>query len=336
MESLKAFLNFPDLDATYAFGLCGVFVGIYLAVYGLHCYLIDPVLRRRALKQRLAMDRREKEITSQIFKTYQETRESLLLTMVSKVAGWGKVENLQRRLLQADIYLTPAAFLSLIGILGSMGFILIVILQDSLLWGLVAGLVLGLAPMFVMRWKRIRKAKKFEMQMPEAMELLARSLRAGHTLSATLELVSQETAAPLGQEMRITYEEQRLGLSMPQAMRRMGDRVDSRDLRYFVTAVLIQTETGGNLAEILENIGFIIRERIKLKSKVKGLTAEGRFSAVILSLLPLVVFMAIFLLNREYIMVLLREPLGARMLMGAAISILLGVAIMKKMVQIKV
>jgi tight adherence protein B len=188
----------------------------------------------------------------------------------------------------------------------------------------------------VMRWRRLVKTKKFERQMPDAMELLARSLRAGHTLAATLDLVSQEIPPPLGYEMRITYEEQRLGLSQAQAMRRMGDRVDSQDLRYFVTAVLIQSETGGNLVEIMENIGFIIRERLKLKSKVRGLTAEGRFSAAVLSLMPVGTFIALYFLNRDYVTVLLQDPLGSKMLLGAIISIFLGAAVMKKMVQIKV
>ena len=152
--------------------------------------------------------------------------------------------------------------------------------------------------------------------MPDAMELLARSLRAGHTLSGTLDLVSQEIPAPLGTEMRITYDEQKLGLSMTQAFRRMGERVASQDLRYCVTAVIIQSETGGNLAEILENIGLIIRDRLKLKGKVQGLTAEGRFSALILSLLPFVTFLALYVINRAYVMTLFHDPLGIQIVNG--------------------
>jgi tight adherence protein B len=328
-------LSLPNLDSYYALGLCGVFVGIYLAVYAVNYFVVEPLIRRRQLMQRLQTDRRQREMVSQIFKADNESRQSLVLTLVSKVTGWGKVENLERQLLQADIYLSPEVFLCLVGTLGLIGFVT-GMTYGSILGGLVAGLILGLPPILVMRWKQYRKAKKFERQMPDAMELLARSLRAGHTLSATLELVSQEISAPLGKEMRITFEEQRLGLSMNQAMRRMGHRVASRDLRYFVTAVLIQTETGGNLAEILENIGLIIRERMKLKSKVQGLTAEGRFSALILALLPVGTFFMLFLLNKEYIMVLLQDPLGFRLLMGGITSILMGAIVMKKMVNIKV
>jgi len=151
-----------------------------------------------------------------------------------------------------------------------------------------------------------------------------------------LDLVSQEIPGPLGTEMRITFEEQKLGLSMPEAFRRMGERVASQDLRYFVTAVIIQAETGGNLSEILENIGLIIRDRLQLKGKIQGLTAEGRFSALILSLLPLVTFLALYLLNREYVLILFRDPLGVKLLTGALISISCGIFIMKRMVAIKV
>jgi tight adherence protein B len=191
-------------------------------------------------------------------------------------------------------------------------------------------------PIIFLRWKQRRKTFKIEHFMPDAMELLARSLRAGHTLQGTLDLVSQEIPAPLGTEMRITFEEQKLGLSMPQAFRRMGERVASQDLRYFVTAVIIQSETGGNLSEILENIGLIIRERLKLKMKVKALTAEGRFSALILSLLPFIIFLALYFLNRGYVMTLFRDPMGIHLLSGALISVGIGILFMKRMVAIKV
>jgi tight adherence protein B len=116
----------------------------------------------------------------------------------------------------------------------------------------------------------------------------------------------------------------------------MGERVASQDLRFFVTAVIIQSDTGGNLSEILENIGSIIRDRLKLKGKVRGLTAEGRFSALILSLLPFVTFLALYVVNRTYVMTLFREPIGIKLLTFAIISICIGIVIMKRMVSIKV
>jgi len=329
-------VNQATLALQYVLGLVGVFIGVSLMVYTINRFLVAPLTLRRKLQQRLKVNAKDLEVRAQIFKAYQETRESLFLSIVERLAGWGKIENLQRHLLQADIFMSPSSFLCMVGILGAIGFLLGMIFGGQLMWGLLGALPLALAPITVMRWKKRRKSKLFERQMPEAMELLARSMRAGHTLTGTLELVSREIRPPLGMEMRITFEEQRLGLSVNQALRRMGERVASQDLRYFVTAVLIQAETGGNLAEILENIGMIVRERLKLKGKVRGLTAEGRFSAIILGLLPVVTFLAILVLNREYMLSFLRDPLGVKLLALGVINILLGAIVMKKMVTIKV
>jgi tight adherence protein B len=136
--------------------------------------------------------------------------------------------------------------------------------------------------------------------------------------------------------MRITFEEQRLGISINQAFRRMSERVASRDLQFFVTAVIIQGETGGNLSEILENIGVIIRDRLKLKGKVKGLTAEGRFSALVLSLLPVFTMVALYFVNADYILTLFKDPLGTKLLTGALVSMGIGIIVMKRMVAIRV
>jgi tight adherence protein B len=323
------------LEFQYIFLLLMVFLGFCILAAAINHLVTKPIIRRRQMNERLKGSKREEEVRSQIFKAYQESRTGLLLSLAQSIAGWSKIENLQRHLLQADIYMNPGLFLCLVGIMGCLGFILGMTTSNSL-WAVGSGAALAFLPILYLRWKRGRKTAKFEKQMPDAMELLARSLRAGHTLNSTLELVSQEIPAPLGTEMRITYEEQRLGLSMGQALTRMGERVASRDLRYFVTAVLIQLETGGNLAEILENIGTIIRDRLKLKSKVKGLTAEGRFSAVILVLLPVLTFVALLFLNRPYAMVLLTDPLGVHVLTAACVSVLIGALVMKRMVAIKV
>jgi tight adherence protein B len=328
-------LDRGGLDLMYALGLVAVFVGVCLFIVFINFSVVDPLRKRRQIQQRMRSNKREQEFRSQIFKAYQESQHSPVMTLMRRLTGLGKVENLQRHLLQADIYLSPGVFICIVGILGCIGFILGTNIGIGL-WAWAMGAGMGFAPIFVMRWKRRRKTAKFEKHMPEAMELLARSLRAGHTLPSTLELVSQEIPPPLGSEMRITYEEQRLGLSVSQALRRMADRVASQDLRFFVTAVLIQNETGGNLAEILENIGNLIRERLKLKGKIEALTAEGRFSAMVLIALPIVTFLALFFINREYIMTLLVDPTGNKVLTAAIVSVVMGALVMKKMVAIKV
>ena len=334
MDFLTNF-NLAGMEFQYVLGLLGLFLGMILLISGINYRVVEPIRKRRQINQRLRGNKREQEIRAQIFKAFQETKENWFLNLAQQCFGWGKVDNLQRQLLQADIYLAPNTFICIAILLSGLGF-LIGWLVGSWIWSLGFSFLLGVFPLMFLRWKRRRKNFKIERYMPDAMELLARSLRAGHTLPGSLDLVSQEIPGPLGIEMRTTFEEQKLGLSMPQAFRRMGERVASQDLRFFVTATIIQAETGGNLSQILENIGQIIRDRLQLKGKIQGLTSEGRFSALILSLLPLVTFLALYVMNREYVMILFRDPLGLKLLTGALISISCGIFIMKRMVAIKV
>jgi tight adherence protein B len=334
MDFLTNF-NLAGMEFQYALGLVGLFLMVILLIAGIRYALTEPLKKRRLLNQRLRGNKREQAVRAQVFKAFQETKESVVLNLAERYFGWGKVDNLQRQLLQADIFLSPNTFICIAILLSGLGFTIGWTVGG---WASSVGLAffLGVFPLMFLRWKRKRKTLKIERYMPDAMELLARSLRAGHTLAGTLDLSSQEIPGPLGSELRITFEEQKLGLSMPQAFRRMGERVASQDLRYFVTAVIIQSETGGNLSEILDNIGLIIRDRLQLKGKIQGLTAEGRFSALILSLMPFAIFLALYLINREYIMTLFSDPLGIKLLTGALISISFGMLVMKKMVNIKV
>jgi tight adherence protein B len=327
--------NLAGMEFQYALGLIGLFLMVIMLFTGIYYGVAEPIRKRRQIAQRLRGKKREEMVRAQVFKAFQETKESMVLNLAERYFGWGKVDNLQIQLLQADIFLSPHMFICITILLAGSGFMVGWVL-GSWSWSLGSSFLLGITPFLVLRWKRKRKTLKIERYMPDAMELLARSLRAGHTLSGTLDLVSQEIPPPLGTEMRITYDEQKLGLSTTQAFRRMGERVASQDLRYCVTAVIIQSETGGNLAEILENIGLIIRERLKLKGKVQGLTAEGRFSALILSLLPFITFLALYVVNRSYVMTLFHDPLGIHLLTVAIVSISIGIFIMKRMVSIKI
>jgi tight adherence protein B len=334
MDFLKNF-NLAGMEFTYVLGLLGLFVGVCLLITGFRYGLMEPIFQRRRINQRLRGSKHEQQIRAQVFKAYQEANESMIVNLAERFLKWGKVDNLQRYLLQADIFLSPNAFISIVILLAILGFMVGWVMKH-VMWSMGLSFTFGLVPIIFARWKRQRKTLKIEQHMPDAMELLARSLKAGHTLQGTLELASQEVPKPLGTEMRVTYEEQRLGLSLPQAFRRMGERVASQDLRFFVTAVLIQSETGGNLSEILENIGLIIRDRLKLKGKVQGLTAEGRFSALILSLLPFVTFLAFYFLNPKYVLTLFSDPMGLKLLSAGIVSIIIGIIIMKRMVNIKV
>jgi tight adherence protein B len=199
--------------------------------------------------------------------------------------------------------------------------------------GAVLGFVL---PWGWLWWRRRGRFNKFETQLPDALDLMSRALRSGHSLSSGLNIVSTEMQAPISVEFRNVYDEQNLGISMEQALRNMLVRMPNMDLKFFVTAVAIQRQAGGDLAEVLSKISYIVRERFKILGQVKALTGEGRMSGVVLMGLPVVLFFTVYYLNPEYIMPLFNRELGRRMVTVAVIMQIVGALIIKKIVDIKV
>jgi tight adherence protein B len=191
-------------------------------------------------------------------------------------------------------------------------------------------------PFIWLWWKRNARLKKFAAQLPEAMELVARALRAGHSLAAGLQVVAQEMPEPISKEFGRVYEEQNLGVSLEEALDHMCTRVPNLDLRFFVTSVNIQRQTGGDLAEILDRIGHVIRERFKILGQVKALTAEGRLSGVVLIALPIGLFLFMLHIKPDYVSLLWTDEMGIKMSFGAIILMLIGAYAIKKIVDIKV
>jgi tight adherence protein B len=185
-------------------------------------------------------------------------------------------------------------------------------------------------------FRRSRRFKRFECQLPDAMELIGRALRSGHSLASGLSVVVDEMPNPISQEFHRAYEEQNLGIPIERALKNMLTRIPNMDLKFFVTAVAIQRQSGGDLAEILDKISHIIRERFKILGQVKALTGEGRISGIVLMALPVALFFAVYYLNPEYIMLLFTEPLGRKMIYVAAFLQVLGAIVIKKIVAIKV
>jgi len=191
-------------------------------------------------------------------------------------------------------------------------------------------------PFLYLLFKKNRRIQKFEAQLPEAMELMARALKAGHAFSGALKMVVEEMEDPVAEEFNRTIGEINFGVSLPEALKNLSLRVDSQDLRFFVISVILQRETGGNLAEILENIGYLIRERFKLHGRIRVLSAEGKFSAVILIGLPFLVASIIAIINPDYMNTLVTDPVGNIFVVVAVIMMILGVVVMRRMVDITV
>jgi tight adherence protein B len=244
--------------------------------------------------------------------------------------------NLRMFLLQADSRMTPTKFLTISGALGGGSAGLWFISPLPKVFAPLIGLCLAVIPLIWMFLKRRRRINKFASQLPEALELLARALRAGHSLGAGFNLVAGEMGQPIRKEFQTAYEEQNFGIPLEEALEGMTERVPNLDLRFFATAVILQRQTGGDLAEILDKIGNLIRERFRIWGQVQALTGEGRLSGIVLLALPPALFLAILYLNPEYVMTLFTDPLGKKMLAGAIVLQLLGAVAIRKIVNIKV
>jgi len=247
-----------------------------------------------------------------------------------------RLQLLDRLLLQANTQYRLGVFILLALILGLAGFLgSSLIITNHLISIIIAG-SLGSIPFFYLWSKKKKRMEKFQRQLPEGLELIARSLKAGHAFPSAMKLAADEFDDPLGPEFHETLNEINFGVSVGDALKNLANRIDCPDLKYFVISVILQRETGGNLAEIMESIAYIIRERFKLKGKIRTLSAEGKLSAIILVALPFLVIIAVRFTNPDYINVLFSDPAG-RIIAGiAAFMMVAGIIVLKRMVKIEV
>jgi tight adherence protein B len=229
----------------------------------------------------------------------------------------------------------PMFLLSSLGISVGLGLAVLALTR----WWPVAALavILGaLMPYSVVRFKRNKRLGAFEEMLPEAIDLLGRAIRAGHPLSAGMKMVADETKEPIQGEFRRTHEEHRFGLPFEDALLAMADRVNLIDVRILTTAILIQREVGGNLAEVLDNLANVIRVRFTIRRQLRVYTAQGRFSGYVLAALPIAVGLAIYSLNPPYMRVLFTDPLGKLMVLIALVFQILGYLWIRKIVNIEI
>jgi tight adherence protein B len=204
-------------------------------------------------------------------------------------------------------------------------------------FGVAVGTALGgLVPVGLVRNQYARRVKKFEEQLPEALDMLVNALRAGYSLQAAMEFVGNELPSPLGPEFGRFYDEQRLGVEVRTALLRLQERVGTYDIKMFVTALLIQRETGGNLSEVLGNIAVLMRERVAFRGQVDTLTAEPKASAKVLTALPIGVFLIVYLMNPEYMKPLLETPTGHFLLAYAVASVAIGYVVLMRIAKIDI
>jgi tight adherence protein B len=221
-------------------------------------------------------------------------------------------------------------------LLGGIGALLPFALGKPWTFSFVLGGVLASAPWFWLGSQRSKRIQLFERQIPEALDLMGRALRAGHAFPTAVKMVGDEMADPIGKEFRILFDETNFGVPQNEALVRLADRVPVDDLRFFVVAVTIQRESGGNLAELLDNIASIVRARLKLLGEVRTLSAEGKMSAWVLGLLPFCVAVLINLVNPNFMDVLWTDPVGLRLVGGALVLMAFAVWWMRIIIRIRV
>ena len=196
--------------------------------------------------------------------------------------------------------------------------------------------VMACLPVVWLMWRRKRRLKAFAVQLPDALEMLSRALRAGQSLQSGFSMVSTEMSAPIGREFGRVFEEQNLGVPLEESLKDMTGRIPNLDLKFFATAIILQRQTGGNLAEILDKIGGLIRQRFQIWGQVQALTGEGRLSGIVLMALPVLLFFAVYYLNPDYVMLLFTDPMGTKMLAVAVFLQVVGALVIRKIVNIKV
>ena len=248
--------------------------------------------------------------------------------------GFGR--RLIRLIDQSGVDTTPSAVIAA-AIGGSIGAILIAYLFFAQPFARGLALVAGLAAPFLwLSHKAARRLKRFEEQFPEALDLLSRALRAGHAFQTAMGMVADELAAPVGPEFKKTFDQQNYGLPLKEALNELADRINLLDVRFFVTAVLIQRDTGGNLAEILDNLAHVVRERFKILRQVRVHTAHGRFTGYVLLALPGFLAMALMVINPEHMGLLFRERIGQMLVMVAIVLQTIGYFWIRQVIKIEV
>jgi len=275
---------------------------------------------------------------------YQEEQISILReTVLSSIPWFNRVlfrvpsiVKLSTFLDQADARHPAGVYFALSALLGPVGYIGATLLNLPPAAKAICAVAGVTIPFLYLYGKKQRRMRKFERQLPDTLEMIARALKAGHAFTGGLQMAAEEFDDPAGTEFGRTLEEINFGIAVPDALKGLSARVDCPDLKFFVVAVLIQRETGGNLAEIMENLAYLIRERFKLHGKVNVLASEGKFSAIVLVIIPFLLFLYFYLTQPDYIKLLYTDPMGRTMVAGALVMMVIGTLIMKRMVKIKV
>jgi tight adherence protein B len=312
------------------------FVAIFAIVLGAYWMFVvrldqsdEAALRKRLRPEPASIAPKRFEILKPIEQLSSVARLNDALRQMGRISA-----PLQRDITQAGLNFTVSTLLLSAGCIGLAVYLIASFFTPLGFVAIAAGLIAAWIPFIYVKQMKARRLKKFEEQFPEAIDLIGRALRAGHAFTTGLAMVAEEIPKPVGEEFKLLYDRQNFGMGLPEAMRAFAARIPLIDARFFVTAVLTQRETGGNLGEVLDNLATVIRDRFRVKRQVRVLTAHGRITGWILAGMPPALAGAMMVVAPEHMRMLVNDPLGVQMIVGALVLQVIGTLIIRKLVDI--
>src|SRR5579862_8784164 len=314
-----------------------VFLLVALAVFAAVSLLDQRSAQARLIKERLANERKTPERAVEeemaLLRDEQLSRIPAIDTLLRRSS---RVTEIQKMLTQGGLSMRAGNFLGLSALAGIVATVVAYMVSNRVEVAWVALLVGFMLPYSYASFRRNQRFEKFEELFPEAIDTLARAVRAGHAFTTALEMITNEVAEPVSGEFRQLYEEQKFGMPVRDALINLTERMPLVDVKFFVTAVMLQRETGGNLAEILDNLSYVIRERFKIMRQVRVYTAQGRLTMVLLMALPPTIVLIMQLLNPGFIRPLFVDPIGHALIVGGITLQTLGYFFIRKIIRIQV
>ena len=313
-----------------------VFVVVTLLVFAAASLWDQRKAQSRVLRDRLSPNQKTDELAAPDAAFLRDEVLSRIPAFDSYLRRSERVTALQKTLAQGNIDLRAGNFLMLCAAAALLFAVVAFILGGNILFGWAGALLGFFIPYAYASHMRTKRFQKFEEKFPEAIDTLARAVRAGHAFTTALEMIANEVSEPVAGEFRQLFEEQKFGLPVRDALLNLTDRIPLVDVKFFVTAVMLQRETGGNLAEILDNLSYVIRERFKILRQVRVHTAQGRLTMVLLMALPPTIVVIMLLINPGFIRPLFVDPLGHALIVGGITLQTMGYFVIRKIIRIQV
>jgi tight adherence protein B len=314
-----------------------IFIVVAVAFFSVAMVFDRRNLQARVIKERLASERKAPELAAEEeLALLRDEQLSDIPAIDSILRRSQRVTDLQKLLAQAGMSIRAGNFLGISALSGVAATIIAYTTSKRVEVAWIALLIGFIIPYFYASFRRNKRFEKFEELFPEAIDTLARAVRAGHAFTTALEMITNEVAEPVASEFRQLYEEQKFGMPVRDALINLTDRIPLVDVKFFVTAVMLQRETGGNLAEILDNLSYVIRERFKIQRQVRVYTAQGRLTMALLMGMPPIIVTVMLVLNPSFIRPLFSDPIGHTLLVLGITLQTIGYFVIRKIIRIQV